>query len=67
MAVGRSVLLHGCETEPVRTANDGILDVKGSFRHMLRVRRGGCVSTADLHCRFCLNYIQKAPLVWPGC
>ncbi len=56
-AVVRSVLLCGCETWPVKVADERILEVfdNASMRRILRVRRRDCVPPVELRRRFCLT------------
>ncbi len=73
-AVVRSILLYGCETWPVRVADERMLEVfdNDSIRRILRVRRrlGAIRGTASPP----LPYkhtgtarAKKAPLVWSCC
>ncbi len=57
-AVMRSILLYGCETWPVRVANERMLEVFGysSIRRILRARRRDCEPSVELRrhlCRHC--------------
>ncbi len=58
-AVVRPILLHGCETWPVRVADERILEVfdNDSIRRILRVRRRDCVPSVELRRRLCLTRI----------
>ncbi len=49
-AVVRSILLYGCETWPVRVADERMLDVfdNDSIRCILRVRRRDCMPPVEL-------------------
>ncbi len=64
-AVMRSILLYGCETWPVRVADERTLEVFDNdiIRRILRVRRRDCVPSVELLRRLCLTSIA-APLVW---
>ncbi len=54
-AVVRSILLYGCETWPVRVADERRLEVfdNDSIRRILRVRRRDCVPSVELRRRSC--------------
>ncbi len=58
-AVVRSILLYGCETWPVRVADERMLEVfdNDSIRRILRVRRRDCVPSVELRRRLCLTSI----------
>ncbi len=58
-AVVRSILLYGCETWPVRVADERVLEVfdNDSIRRILRVRRRDCVPSVELRRRLCLTSI----------
>ncbi len=58
-AVVRSILLYGCETWPVRVADERMLEVfdNDSIRRILRVRRTDCVPSVKLRRRLCLTRI----------
>ncbi len=51
--VVRSILLYGCETWPVRVADERMLEVfdNDSIRRILRVRRRDCVTSVELRRR----------------
>ncbi len=51
----RSILLYGCETRPVRVAEERILEglYNDSIRRILRVRRRDFVPYAELRRRLC--------------
>ncbi len=51
--VMRSILLYGCETWPVRVADESMLEAfdNDSIRRILRVRRRDCVPSVELHRR----------------
>ncbi len=55
----RSILLYGCETWPVRVADERMLEVfdNDSIRCILRVRRRDCVPSVELRRRLCLTSI----------
>ncbi len=55
----RSILLYGCETWPVRVADERMLEVfdNDSIRRILRVRRRDCVSSVELRRRLGLTSI----------
>ncbi len=57
--VVRSILLYGCETWPVRVADERMLEVfdNDSIRRILRVRRRDCVPFVELRRRLCLTRI----------
>ncbi len=63
----RSILLYGCETWPVRVADERMLEVfdNENIRRILRVRRRDCVQSVELRRRLCLASIQ-ALLVQKG-
>ncbi len=52
-ATVRSILLYGCETRPVRVADERMLEVfdNDSIRPILRVRRRDCVPSVELRRR----------------
>ncbi len=58
-AVVRSILLYGCETWPVRVADERMLEVfdNDSIRRILRVRIRDCVPSMELRRRLCLTRI----------
>ncbi len=58
-AVVRSIVLYGCETWPVRVADERMLEVfdNDSIRRILRVRRRGCVPSVELRRRLSLTSI----------
>ncbi len=58
-AVVRSILLYGCETWPVRVADERMLEFfdNDSIRRILRVRRRDCVPSVELRRRLCLTSI----------
>ncbi len=58
-AVVRSILLYGCETWPVRVADERMLEVSDndSIRRILRIRRRDCVPFVKLRRRLCLTRI----------
>ncbi len=58
-AVVRSILLYGCETWPVRVADERMLEVfdNDSILRILRVRRRDCVPPVELRRRLCLTSI----------
>ncbi len=58
-AVVRSILLYGCETWPVRVADERMLKVfdNDSIQRILRVRRTDCVASVELRRRLCLTSI----------
>ncbi len=51
----RSILLYGCETWPVRVADERMLEVfdNASIRRILCVRRRDCVPSVELRRRLC--------------
>ncbi len=53
------ILLYGCETWPVRVADERILGIfdNDSIRHILSVRRRDCVPFVELRRRICLTRI----------
>ncbi len=59
-AVVRSILLYGCDTWPVRVADERVLEVfdNDSIRRILRVRRRDCVQSVELRRRLCLTSIS---------
>ncbi len=63
-AVMRSILLCGCETWPVRLADERTLEVfnNDSIRRILRVNQRDCVPSVEVARRLCLTDIP-APLV----
>ncbi len=58
LAVVRSILLYGCETWPIRVAEEKmeVFDTD-SIRRILRVRRSDCVPSVELRRRLCLTSI----------
>ncbi len=58
-AVVRSILLYGCETWPVRVADERMLEVfdNDSICRILQVRRRNCVPSVELRRRLCLTSI----------
>ncbi len=56
-AVVRLILLYGCETWPVRVADERMLVVfvNDSTRRILRLGRRGCVPSMELRRRLCLT------------
>ncbi len=58
-AVVRSILLDGCETWPVRVADEKMLEVfdNDSLHRILCVRRGNCAPSVELRRRLCLTSI----------
>ncbi len=56
-AVVRSILLYGCETWPVRVADERMLEVfdNDRIRRILRVRRRDCMPSVKLCRRLCLT------------
>ncbi len=52
----RSILLYGCETWPVRVADERMLEVF-DIRRILRVRRRDCVPSVELPRRLRLTII----------
>ncbi len=58
-AVVHSILLYGCETWPVRIADERILEVfvNDSICRILRVRHRDCVPSVELRRRLCLTSI----------
>ncbi len=58
-AVVRSILLYGCETWPVRVAEERSLEAfdNDSIRRILHVRRRDCVPSMELRRRLCLTHI----------
>ncbi len=71
-ALVRSILLHGCETWPVRVADERMLEVFGndSIRRILRVRCRDCVPFVELRRRPCftsiLALLVQRKLRWLG-
>ncbi len=59
-AVVRSILLYGCETWPVRVADERMLEVfdNDSIHRILRVRRRDCVPSVELRRRLSLTSIS---------
>ncbi len=59
-AAVRSILLYGCETWPVRVADERILEVfdNDSIRCILSVRHRDCVPSVEHRRRHCLTSIQ---------
>ncbi len=57
--VVRSILLNGCETWPVRVADERMLEAFDidSIRRILRVRHRDCVPSVELRRRLCLTSI----------
>ncbi len=57
--VVRSILLYGCESWPVRVADERMLEVfdNDSSRRILTVRRRDCVPSVELRRRLCLTSI----------
>ncbi len=57
--VVRSILLYGCETWPVRVADERMLEFfdNDTIRHILRVMHRDCVPPVELHRRLCLKSI----------
>ncbi len=55
----RSILFFGCETWPVRVADERLLEVfdNDSIRRILRVRRTDCVPSVELRRRLSLTSI----------
>ncbi len=53
----RSVLLYGCETWPVRVADESLLEAfdNDNIHRVLRVRRRDCVPSVELRRRLCLS------------
>ncbi len=53
----RSILLYGCETWPVRVADERMLEVfdNDSIRCILHVKRRDCVPTVEPRHRLCLT------------
>ncbi len=68
----RSILLYGCETWPVRVADERMLEIfdNDNIRRILRVRRRDGVPSVDLRRRLCLTSIPtllvKRRLHWFG-
>ncbi len=68
----RSILLNGCETWPVRVADERVLEVfdNDSISRILRVRRRDCVPSVELRRRLCLTRIpallEQRRLRWFG-
>ncbi len=58
-AVVRTILLYGCKTQPVRVADQRMLEVfaNDSIRRILRVRRKDCMPSVELRRRLCLTSI----------
>ncbi len=58
-AAVRSILLYGCETWPVRVADESMLEVfdTDSIRRILHVRCRDCVPSVELRRRLCLTSI----------
>ncbi len=67
-----SILLFGCETWPVRIADERMLEVfnNDSIRCILRVRRYPCVPSVELSCRLSLTImpalVMQGRLRWFG-
>ncbi len=55
----RSSWLYGCETGPVREADERMLEDfdNNSIRRILRVRRKDCVPSVELRRRLCLTSV----------
>ncbi len=58
-AVVHPILLYGCETRPIRVAEERILEGfdNDSIRRILRVKRRDCVPSVELRRRLCLTSI----------
>ncbi len=56
-----SILLYGCETWPVRVADEMMLEVfdNDSIRHILTVSRRDCVPSVELRRSLCLTKILE--------
>ncbi len=71
-AVVISILLYGCETLPVRVADERMLEIfnNNSIRRTLHVRPRDCVSSVELLQRFCLTsfpaLLMQRRLLWFG-